>query len=124
MFAHARLQALVGTARPDAAMTFYHRILGLTLKSEDQFAFVFAVGEADLRLTKLPAVIPSPHPVVAFAVNDLDAVLAGLAEAQVRLERFPMLPHDERGVWTSPDGARVIWFRDPDLNLLSAVQYR
>lgn len=104
-------------------MQFYHRILGLTLKGEDQFAFVFAVGEADLRVTKLPAVIPSPHTVVAFAVDDLDSVLAALTQAQVRLERFPMLAHDSQGVWTSPDGARAIWFRDPDLNLLSAVQY-
>ena len=29
---------------------------------------------------------------------------------------------DADGVWTSPSGARVRWFHDPDLNLLSVTQ--
>jgi hypothetical protein len=39
------------------------------------------------------------------------------------MERFPGIPHDESGVFVTPDGARVAWFRDPDGNLLSVVQY-
>lgn len=31
--------------------------------------------------------------------------------------------HDADGVVTAPDGSRVVWFRDPDGNLLSIVQY-
>lgn len=34
-------------------------------------------------------------------------------------ERFEGFGQDEGGVWTSPDGSRVAWFRDPDGNLLS-----
>jgi hypothetical protein len=26
-------------------------------------------------------------------------------------------------VWTAPDGTKVAWFHDPDLNLLSVVQH-
>ena len=29
------------------------------------------------------------------------------------------LTQDERGVWTTPGGDQVAWFRDPDGNLLS-----
>lgn len=32
------------------------------------------------------------------------------------------LQSDTDGVWTSPDNAKVAWFRDPDGNLLSLVE--
>ena len=38
-------------------------------------------------------------------------------------ERFAHFPHDADGVLEAPDGSRVVWFRDPDGNLLSIVQY-
>jgi hypothetical protein len=46
-----------------------------------------------------------------------------LTERGVGLERFAGFPHDSEGVLTTPDGAKVAWFRDPDGNLLSVVQY-
>jgi len=38
-------------------------------------------------------------------------------------ERFSGFPHNEHGIVVTPDGAKVIWFRDPDGNLLSIVQF-
>jgi predicted enzyme related to lactoylglutathione lyase len=32
------------------------------------------------------------------------------------------LDQDKQGIWTSPAGARVAWFKDPDGNLLSIAQ--
>jgi hypothetical protein len=40
----------------------------------------------------------------------------------VRVERFDGMPQDDSGVWTSPNGAQVAWFKDPDGNLLSLTQ--
>jgi hypothetical protein len=37
--------------------------------------------------------------------------------------RYPFLVQDSKGVWTAPDGTKVAWFHDPDLNLLSVVQH-
>lgn len=54
---------------------------------------------------------------------DIDAVAAALAGKGVAVERFPGFSHDARGVWRAPDGAQVLWIRDPDGNLLSVVQY-
>jgi len=122
MFAHARLQALISAARPDAARQFYQDTLGLTLESEDQFAMTFRFGDGELRIAKVPSVAPSPYAVAGFVVADVSAIAAGLAAKGVRLERFPFLIHDGDGVWTAPDGAKVIWLRDPDLNLLSVSQ--
>jgi hypothetical protein len=61
--------------------------------------------------------------VLGFAVSDIDAVAAEIAARGVATERFPGFAHDDRGVWRAPDGTQVLWFRDPDGNLLSVVQY-
>jgi hypothetical protein len=36
--------------------------------------------------------------------------------------RSATLEQDARGIWTSPSGARVAWFKDPDGNTLSLTQ--
>lgn len=122
MLNQAQLQALVGTTRPDASKEFYHKTLGLTLESEDQFALTFTLGGASLRVSKVPTVAPSPYAVAGFQVQDVEAHVAELILKGVRMERFPFLMQDAQGVWTAPDGAKVAWFRDPDLNLLSLTQ--
>ena len=66
---------------------------------------------------------PSAHTVLGFAVAHLDTVVAALRARGVTWERFPGFPHDADGVVRTPDGSRVVWFRDPDGNLLSIVQY-
>jgi hypothetical protein len=32
------------------------------------------------------------------------------------------MDQDARGIWTSPAGAKVAWFKDPDGNTLSLTQ--
>jgi hypothetical protein len=45
-----------------------------------------------------------------------------LAGAGVEFERYEM-KQDKLGIWTSPSGARIAWFKDPDGNLLSLTQF-
>jgi hypothetical protein len=71
----------------------------------------------------VPSTTPSAHTVLGFAVETIDEVVAGLEKHAVRPERFADFDHDARGIWTAPDGTKVVWFRDPDGNLLSVVQY-
>jgi predicted enzyme related to lactoylglutathione lyase len=33
------------------------------------------------------------------------------------------LPQDELGIWTTPDGTKVAWFKDPDGNTLSLTEF-
>jgi catechol 2,3-dioxygenase-like lactoylglutathione lyase family enzyme len=123
MLASARLQSIVWTADKAKAGAFYEDTLGLPLKGESHGALVFEVGGGELRVSPVPQTQPSPHTVLGFAVEDAQAVAAGLAAKGVAAERFEGFSHDALGVWTAPDGTRVVWFRDPDANLLSAVQY-
>jgi catechol 2,3-dioxygenase-like lactoylglutathione lyase family enzyme len=116
------LQAIITTARPDAARAFYGDTLGLKLLEDNQFGFVFAGQIGFLRIAKLTATIPSPNAVAGFMVTDVEGTARQLLAKGVKLERFGFLQQDELGLWTAPDGAKIGWFRDPDLNLLSISQ--
>jgi catechol 2,3-dioxygenase-like lactoylglutathione lyase family enzyme len=116
------IQAMLATARPDAAKAFYTDTLGLKLVSEDAYALLFAGKIGFLRIVKLPAVMPGSAAVLAFAVANAADAVKDLSAKGVRFERIAFLQQDEQGIWTAPNGARVAWFRDPDLNLLSLTQ--
>ena len=124
MLARARLQTIVCTARLQDAEQFYADVLGLPLTARSHGALVFDVGGSDLRVSPVPTLQPSAHTVVGFSVASLADVMRSLSAKGVLWERFPNVPHDASGALTLPDGTQVAWFRDPDGNLLSLVQYR
>jgi catechol 2,3-dioxygenase-like lactoylglutathione lyase family enzyme len=123
MLAHSKLQTIILTSRLSEAERFYSDALGLPLKGKSQGALVYDVGGSDLRVSPVPSTEPSTHTVVGFAVSDISAIVSVLSERGIRWERFPGFHHDAMGILVTPEGAKVIWFRDPDGNLLSIVQY-
>lgn len=122
MLGSATITVLVGTAKPEAAKAFYGDTLGLKFLSEDQFAAIFQGKNLNIRLSTTPAVVPAPYAILAFDVPDMAAAVDALAAKGVVFARFGFLPQDAKGVWSAPDGTKVAWFHDPDLNLLSIVQ--
>jgi hypothetical protein len=46
-----------------------------------------------------------------------------LEQAGVRFERYDFMKQDAQGIWTTPTGAKVAWFKDPDGNLLSISEH-
>jgi hypothetical protein len=52
----------------------------------------------------------------AFVVN-------WLAERGVVTEKYAWVQDKERGIWTTPGGDKVAWFKDPDGNVLSVSQH-
>jgi catechol 2,3-dioxygenase-like lactoylglutathione lyase family enzyme len=123
MLAASKLQTIVLSSRPAEAEKFYGDVLGLRPKGKSHGALVYDVGGADLLVSPVPSTEPSSHTVLGFAVSDLNAVTAVLSTRGVKWERFANFPQDAAGVLVTPDGAKVVWFRDPDGNLLSIVQY-
>ncbi|MBL8558039.1 MAG: hypothetical protein JNM47_04925 [Hyphomonadaceae bacterium] len=124
MIGDAKLIAMVGTMRGDAARDFYRDTLGLKLRDENQFAYVFDVDGVELRLSKVPALIPTAFAIMGFRVTDIEAEIDAIVAKGVTMERYGFLQQDARGVWDSPDGgAKVAWFKDPDFNVLSFVQH-
>lgn len=116
------LMAILGTADMDRALRFYAETLGLSVIAADEYGTSLEAGGTELRLTRVPAVVPTPYSQMAWRVLDLDAVVGSLVAAGVAMVRFDHLQQDEVGAWTGPGGVRVAWFRDPDANLLSVVE--
>ncbi|MBT9447676.1 MAG: VOC family protein [Hyphomonadaceae bacterium] len=119
----AKMVSLIGTTRADASKAFYQDTLGLKFVTDDTFAFVFDMGGAELRVSRVPAVIPAAYAVLGFQVKDIAAEIDALVAKSVKFERFGFFQQDERGIWAAPDGTKVAWFRDPDMNMLSLVQH-
>jgi hypothetical protein len=66
--------------------------------------------------------------VLGWEVPDIESAVTGLQARGVTFEKYGFPGQDERGIWTAPkvdnatSGARVVWFKDPDGNLLSVHQ--
>lgn len=123
MLSASRLQSIILTSRITEARQFYRDVLALPLRTISDGALVFDVRGSDLRVSPVASTTPSAHTVMGFAVADLDATIAALQARGISFERFEGLSHDDRGAVVTPDGARVAWFRDPDGNILSIVQF-
>jgi catechol 2,3-dioxygenase-like lactoylglutathione lyase family enzyme len=121
--AGARLQTLVWSADIARSEYFYSELLGLVLQGRSHGALVYKVGEGVLRVSPVPSTSASEHTIFGFEVADLSPVAKQLSNAGIATERFPGFEHDEDGIWTAPDSTGVLWFRDPDGNLISAVRY-
>lgn len=108
----------------ERAKRFYRDTLGLTLINEEPpFALVFDASGTMVRLG-MAKKLPEAHgTVLGWQVPEIVAVIGELEKAGVQFERFDGLTQDEKGVWTSPTGAKVAWFRDPDGNVLSISEH-
>jgi catechol 2,3-dioxygenase-like lactoylglutathione lyase family enzyme len=116
------VMAILGTADMDRALVFYAETLGLSVIASDAYGTSLEAGGTELRLTNVPAVVPTPYSQLAWRVTDLNAVALALEEIGVTMVRFNHLEQDEVGAWSGPGGVRVAWFHDPDRNLLSLVE--
>lgn len=116
--------AFVTVVDVDKARAFYRDTLGLGLVSEDlPFALVFDANGIMLRVSISKQHATTPGTVLGWDVPDIRGAVDGLLAAGVRFERYDFLEQDERGIWTSPTGALVAWFKDPDENLLSLTEF-
>jgi predicted enzyme related to lactoylglutathione lyase len=123
MLAAAAVIAFVATTSAERARAFYGDALGLPLRSEDTFALVFDAHGTMLRVQKVAAVQPPPYTVLGWEVADIARAVQAVTERGVQFERVPGLDQDELGIWTSPDGGRVAWFKDPEGHFLSLTQF-
>lgn len=105
------------------ALAFYVDALGLTLHESDGYGDFLATDGGLVRMTVMADHKPSPHPVVGWAVTDVEAAVRSLLSRGVALTRFDGMPHDELGIWASPDGkSKLGFFADPDGNVLMISQ--
>ncbi len=122
MLGKADLVAFVPSTDLAGARAFYEGVLGVTVSGEDDFALVLNANGVQVRVTKVPDFQPQPFTALGWAVRDIERDVAALRAADVALLDFAGLAQDGLGIWTSPDGSRVAWFKDQDGNTLSLTQ--
>jgi catechol 2,3-dioxygenase-like lactoylglutathione lyase family enzyme len=117
--------AFVPSRNPTKARAFYEGVLGLRFVSEDPFAVVFDANGVMIRVANVSSVKgfkPAPFAILGWLVDDIARAVRGLNKKGVQFERFAWMEQDRLGVWNSPSGAKVAWFKDPEGNVLSITQ--
>lgn len=97
-------------------------MLGLTFVADDGVALVFDLAGTMLRIAHVDTFTAQPFTVLGWRVEDVARTVLALEQRGVTFERYSGLDQDGLGVWLSPAGARVAWFKDPDGNVLALSQ--
>jgi catechol 2,3-dioxygenase-like lactoylglutathione lyase family enzyme len=115
--------AFVATTDLAAARAFYERGLGLPMTGQSPIACTFDAGGTTLRVNAVEQAVVAPYTVLGWTVTDIAATVGHLKARGIDFEDFDGVQQDALGIWSSPGGARVAWFKDPDGNMLSLTQF-
>jgi catechol 2,3-dioxygenase-like lactoylglutathione lyase family enzyme len=122
MLESSDLVAFAATTDLGRARAFYEQILGLPVVEHHDFARVLDGNGTMLRVTAVPKVAQPGYTVLGWQVSDIAAAVRDLVARGVTFLRYDGMNQDDDGIWTTPSGARVAWFADPDGNTLSLTQ--
>ncbi len=123
MLGSTKIIAFVATTDPVHARAFYEGVLGLKFIKDDGFALVFDANGIMVRIAKTPQFTPVQFTVLGWQVEGVEKIAAELHARGVQFERYGFFQQDTLGIWTSPTGDKVAWFKDPDGNVLSISQH-
>jgi catechol 2,3-dioxygenase-like lactoylglutathione lyase family enzyme len=118
----AELVAFLATADAARARGFYEGVLGLRVVEDGPYALVLDTAGVTVRVQKVERVTPPSGTALGWSVPDAATAVRALSKRGVDLMRYQGLEQDDLGIWTSPAGARVAWFADPDGNVLSVTE--
>ena len=124
MLASSKVIGFVPTKDSAKARSFYEAKLGFQFVSDDQFALVVKAGETMIRIAKAQDFTPAKYTVLGWEVSNIEEVVRWLQKRGVAFEKYPFVQDKELGIWTTPNGDKVAWFKDPDENVLSVSQHK
>ena len=122
MLEDADLVAFVPCSDLEVSSLFYGEVLGLRLLETSEFANVYDVNGTRLRVTLVDRPAGAPYTVLGWRVPDIAAVVRALRATGVAFKRYDGMTQDEHCIWTAPGGSRIVWFADPDGNIISLQQ--
>jgi len=122
MLSNATIKAFVPTVKPAEAKTFYQEILGFKLLNEDNYALEFDAHDTLLQVIIVPELKAQLFTVLGWNVGDIKDTIRQLNAKGIFCERYEFMEQDDLGIWTSPGGSNVAWFKDPDGNVLSLTE--
>ena len=124
MLAHCDVIAFIATAHTEEARVFYSEVLGLRLLEDTSFALVFDANGTMPRIQKVEMLTTAGYTVLGWQVGDIHEAVEKLRTRGIPFDRYPGLPQDEHGIWTTAQGHKIAWFSDPDGNTLSLTEIR
>jgi len=119
----AELVAFIPTSNLTQAKAFYGTMLGLLMEGESPVAVTFDANGTTLRCVLVERFTPFPFTIVGWTVQDIAATVTELTARGIAFERFEGIQLDALGVWRSPGGAQLAWFKDPFGNMISLTQF-
>ena len=122
MLANKNIMAFLATTNAEKAKTFYQETLGLRLIEEHEFSIVFDANGIELRLQKSQAFTPHTHTSLGWSVEDISETIKELSAKGIEFIRYEGMGQDDTGIWHTPAGTKIAWFKDPYGNLLSLTQ--
>lgn len=122
MLADKKLKAFLPTVQPAKAKLFYRDVLGLQLLSEDNYALEFNANGTLLRVITVQELTPHPFTALGWNVDDIVATIKALNKKNIFCEKYGFFEQDDLGIWISPNGSKVAWFKDADGNILSLTE--
>lgn len=123
MLAQGKMVGFVPTKDYEKSRAFYEGKLGFDFISLDQYALVMSVAGHKIRIAKVPNFTPLQGTILGWEVQDIQGVASWLRDRGVTLEKYPFVQDRDLGIWTTPSGDKVAWFKDPDGNILSIAQH-
>lgn len=123
MLNSAKMIAFIATTDYQQARSFYEGKLDLQFVSLDPHALVMKVGAHKVRISKIANFVPRQGTILGWEVEDIAAAAEWLKDRGVTVENYAFIQDRELGIWTAPSGDKVIWFKDPDGNILSLSQH-
>jgi catechol 2,3-dioxygenase-like lactoylglutathione lyase family enzyme len=124
MLSAAHVMTFIATKDSARSRAFYEDLLGLTFVADEEYALVFDLNGTMLRIQKVQEVAPSQYTSLGWSVPDIAASVRQLEQRGIKREHYgEWMQQDELGIWTSPAGAKIAWFKDPDGHTLSLTQF-
>jgi len=119
----ADLVAFIPTLNLTQAKAFYGTMLGLPMEGESPVAITFDANGTTVRAVLVERFTPFPFTIIGWTVQDIGASVQEITARGIAFERFDGIQQDQLGVWRSPGGAQVAWFKDPFGNTISLTQF-
>ena len=120
-----RCGAAAAVSDMQRARQFYEGVLGLVPDSDtgDNIGYPCS-GDTQINVYVSPNAGTAEFTIAGFDVDDIETVVAGLAQQGVTFEQYdqPPIVTDERGVAHFEGDAKVAYFKDPDGNILSLAE--
>ena len=124
MLASAKIVGFIPTRDYDKARAFYEGKLEFEFVSHGQFALVLRVGGHQIRVVKMPNFTPLQGTILGWEVTNIESIVDWLQDRGVATEKYSFVSDQVRGIWSTPTGDKVAWFKDPDGNVLSVSQHQ